>query len=155
MFIVQISLFNLMSWIVNQSFWNYLNKTCPFLLFTSLNVSQTNPIFWNLSFGQYIFSFWATQKKGCGSRVDHLRVILYLFFLVGSSAEMHSRFDQRHLVSYSVQRLLIHILQFQEQHWPSNQYEMLRWFFSSVLTYSCLKGAFIYKLTKSTLFFYN
>lgn len=77
------------------------------------------------------------RRRPCGSWVDHLRVILYLFFLVSSSAEMHSRFDQRHLVSYSVQRLLIHILQFQERHWPSNQYEMLRFFFfSSVLTYS-------------------
>lgn len=90
--------------------------------------------------------FRLQRGSPCGYRFDHLRVILYLFFLVSSGAEMHSRFDQRYLVSYSVQRLLIHILQFQEQHWPSNQYKMLRFlfFFFSVLTYSCLNGTFMF-----------
>lgn len=83
------------------------------------------------------------RRSPCEYRVDHLRVFLYLFFLVSSGAETNSRFDQRYLVSYSVQRLLIHILQFQEQHWSSNQYEMLRFFFP-VLMYSCLKGMFMF-----------
>lgn len=97
------------------------------------------------------------RRRPCGSEVDHLRVILYLFFLVSSSAEMHSRFDQRHLVSYSVQRLLIHILQFQEQHWPRNQYEMLRWFFFllSLPIVAWREHLFISCHQGNSIFFYN
>lgn len=130
MFNLQISLINLMSFIVNQSLWNYLNKTFTFLLFTLFECLTNKPyLLKSLICSIYIFFFELHRRRHCGSRVDHLRIILYLFLLVSSSAEMHSRFDQRHPVSYSVQTLLIHILQFQEQHWPNNQYEMLKWFF--------------------------
>jgi len=63
----------------------------------------------------YLF-FSLHRGSPCRYKVDHLRIILYLFFLVSSSAEMHSSFGQKYLVSYSVQRLFIHILEFQEQH---------------------------------------
>lgn len=151
---LQISLLNILQLIVIQSLWNYLNKACPFLLFTSLNESKPNRSSQTCHLVSIYLGFRLHRGSPCGYRVDHLRVILYLFFLVSGGAEMHSRFDQRYLASFSVQRLLIHILQFQEQHWPSNQYKMLRFKVFSIFTYSSLKGTFMFRSCHHRWFYF-